>query len=529
MSGTTSRILQSVDRQSRQLVQRLQKLQEIGTQLSAEHDLEKLLDLILRESRFLTDADAGTIFVREDEVVTDPNATGKDRIHKVTPYLAMKVAQNDSIRLPFKQMRLSFDQKTISGYVAVSGEIVNLPDVYHIPPGAPYSYSRAFDERSGYRCKSMLVLPMKNRAGDIIGAIQLINKKKDSRTRLDGPEKVEGGVTVFDPFDEEFLSALASQAAICIEKAKLYEDIERMFEGLVNSFTLALEKRNRTTYGHCMRVARYTMALAEAINKAPPEEFGGLRFTPTQMRELKYAALLHDIGKIGVPEAVLDKHNKLLDSEISTIEYRLHYAAAQGKPADRMRACAEFVRRVNVPRGLSDEEARQLEEIRAERFTDVDGREKPLLTDREYENLAVRRGNLTDLERRQIEQHTLDTWEILKRIPWPRDFRSVPNIAGCHHEKIDGSGYPWKLRGEEIPMGGQILAMVDIYKALTARDRPYKPALPVEKAIAIVQQEVDRGALHPKLWRLFLDRKVYALFATETGYVALPPPPVPQG
>jgi HD-GYP domain-containing protein (c-di-GMP phosphodiesterase class II) len=529
MSGTTSRILQSVDRQSRQLVQRLQKLQEIGTQLSAEQDLEKLLDLILRESRFLTDADAGTIFVREDEVVTDPDATGKDRIHQVTPWLAMKVAQNDSIRLPFKQMRLPFDQKTISGYVAVSGDVVNLPDVYRIPSDAPYAYSRAFDERSGYRCKSMLVLPMKNRAGEIIGVIQLINKKKDSRARLDDPGKVESSVTVFDPFDEEFLLALASQAAICIEKAKLYEDIERMFEGLVSSFALALEKRNKTTYGHCMRVARYAVALAEAIHESPPETFGGLRFGPVQLRELKYAALLHDIGKIGVPEAVLDKHNKLLDSELSALEYRLRYAADHGRSPDRMKEYVEIVRRANIPRGLTEEEVRKLQELRAERFIDADGLEKPLLTDPEYENLAVRKGNLTDLERRQIEQHALDTWEILKRIPWPRDFRSVPNIAGCHHEKVDGSGYPWKLRGEEIPLCGQILALVDIYEALTARDRPYKPALPVEKAIAIVQQEVDRGALNAAIWKLFLDRKIYALFATETGYVARPPLPEPRG
>ncbi len=226
---------------------------------------------------------------------------------------------------------------------------------------------------------------------------------------------------------------------------------------------------------------------------------------------------------------MLDKQNKLLDCEVQAIEYRLLYAGDHGKDAARMREYAGLVRRINVPRGMTDEEARTLDEVRAERFTDADGREKPLLTDHEAESLAVRKGNLTALERRQIEQHIVDTWEILKRIPWPRDFRSVPNIAGCHHEKTDGSGYPWKLRGEEIPLGGQILAMVDIYEALTARDRPYKPALPVEKAIAIVQQEVDRGALNADLWKLFLDRKIHALFATETGFVARPPQPNPQG
>jgi len=526
-SGTTSRILGSVDRQSRRLVQRLQMLQEIGIQLSAERDLEKLLTLILQESRRLTGADAGTIFVREDEVVADPNATGKDRLHRTTPYLAMKIAQNDSVPLPFRRMRLPFDPTTISGYVATSGEIVNLPDAYRIPPGAPYSYSRTFDTQSGYRCKSMLVIPMKNREGEIIGVIQLINKKKNPLRRLDRPERVEEEVTAFDPLDEEFLSALASQAAVCIEKARLYEDIERMFEGLVGSFTLALEKRNRTTYGHCMRVARYALALAEAVNEAPPSLFGGFRFSPEGLRELKYAALLHDVGKIGVPEAVLDKQNKLTDAEIRVIEYRLRYAADHGKPPERMEAFAAAVRRANVPRDLSAEDARLLAEMHAERFTDLDGREKPLLTDPEYEGLSVPKGSLTESERRQIERHILDTWEILKRIPWPRDLRSVPNLAGCHHEKIDGSGYPWRLRGSEIPLGGQILALVDIFEALTARDRPYKPALPIERAISIIQEEVDRGRLNPNLWRLFLDRRIHELFATETGFVAKPPPADP--
>ncbi len=526
MAGTTtSRILESVDSRSRQLVQRLQKLQEIGTMLSAERDLVRLLGLILRESRSLTSADAGTIFVREDDVQAVENATGKDAIHRITPYIALKVAQNDSIRLPFKEMKLPFEGKTIAGHVALTGEILNLEDVYRLPAGAPYAYNAAFDKASGYRCRSMLVIPMRNREGDIIGVIQLINKKRAPTAVLDSTEEVERSVSTFDAFDEEFVSALASQAAVCIEKAKLYDDIEGMFEGLVNSFTLALERRNRTTYGHCMRVARYAVAIAEAVNESPEPLFGGLRFTPVQIRELRYAALLHDIGKIAVPEAVLDKHNKLLDSEIRAIEYRLALARAQGKPAGKVDAWIQAVRRVNVPRGLSDEDRKILDEIRAETFSDVDGQVRPLLSDHEHENLAVARGNLTGKERRQIEQHIVDTWEILKRIPWPRDFRSVANVAACHHEKIDGSGYPWKLRGDEIPIGGQILAIVDIFEALTAKDRPYKPAIPVDKAIAIVQAEVDRGALNAKLWKLFLDRKLFDLFKDETGFVHRPSAP----
>jgi len=298
-----------------------------------------------------------------------------------------------------------------------------------------------------------------------------------------------------------------------------------MFEGLVNSFTLALERRNRTTFGHCMRVAKYAVAIAEAINEAPPELFNGLRYTALQIRELRYAALLHDIGKIAVPEAVLDKQNKLLASEITAIEYRFHYAKTQGKNAATVDGWAQAVKRINIPRGLSPEDKKLLAEIAAEKFVDVDGIEKPLLTAYELENLAIERGNLTVGERKQIEQHIVDTWEILKRIPWPRDYRAVANIAACHHEKINGSGYPWKLKGDEVPMGGQILAIVDIFEALTAKDRPYKPAIPIDKAIAILQDEVNRGALNPKLWQLFLDRQLYNLFADQAGFVYRPPQP----
>ncbi len=171
---------------------------------------------------------------------------------------------------------------------------------------------------------------------------------------------------------------------------------------------------------------------------------------------------------------------------------------------------------------MTEELQSGLDTIRAERFVDIDGVEKPLLTDTEYENLAVARGNLTATERRTVEQHIVDTWEILKRIPWPRGFRGVPGIAACHHERVNGSGYPWKLRGDEIPLGGQILAIVDIFEALTAKDRTYKPLVAVERALRIIEEEVNRGALNPKLWKLFLDRKIYALFMDEKGFVQSP-------
>ncbi len=530
MSETTSQILQLIPKDTRSLVMRYQKLQEIAAALSSEQDLSKLLNLILRESRSLTSADSGSVWVREDDVTLDPTATARDTsIHRIMERLVLKVTQNDSLTFPFKEFKLGVDRKTIAGYVADCGEVINIVDVYNLPPGVPFSYNRDFDDTSGYRCKSMLVIPMRNRAGDVIGVIQLINKKRDFHAKLHTKEEVEKQVTVFDPFDEELALALGSQAAVCVEKAKLYEEIEAMFEGLVTSFTVALEKRNRTTYGHCMRVAQYAVAIAEAMNDAPPDAFKGVKYSRVQLKELRYAALLHDIGKIAVPEAVLDKRNKLLDSEIAAIEYRMAYwkerLARDGKPNAHVDAWIAHVKKTNVPMGTTDEDVKALKEIASQTFVDPAGSSGPLLTPYELENLSIVRGNLTAGERKQIEQHIVDTWEILKRVPWPRYVRLVPNIAACHHEKVNGSGYPWGFKGDEIPLGGKILAIVDIYEALTAKDRPYKPAIPVDKALKILDDECARGNIDAKIYQLFKDRKIYMMFTGDSGFIKTPQTP----
>lgn len=508
--GETSRMIRHLDGDARNIVQRLRRLQEVGTALTGEGDLERLLARILKEGRALLQAEAGSVFLREDDVSISPRATGKDEIHQVRPRLVLKVAQNDAIRFPFQEMRLPFDTKTVAGYVATSGDVVNVPDVYALDKGSSFSYSTTFDHISGYRCRSMLVVPMRKQDGEIVGVLQLINKKSGR----------EGGG--FDDVDVEYLLALASQAAVCVEKNRLYADIEGMFEALVNSFSLAIEMRDAATHGHCTRVAQYAVAIAKAVNTAPAENFGGVRFGEPELRELRYAALLHDVGKIAVPEAILGKKNKLTDDQLRVIEYRFAYWKER-KPEDgpRLDEILAWIRKVNIPRGMSGEDLAFLEEARGEKFVDIDGAVKALLTDFEVKNLEVLRGNLTPEERGRIERHIVDTWELLKPIPWPKGLRWVPNIASCHHEKIDGSGYPWGLRGDEIPLGGRILALVDIFEALTAKDRSYKPAFPVDRALEILRQEVEANHIDSGLFRLFREREIYKMFVDQTGYVTM--------
>ncbi len=508
--GDTSRMIRHLDGDARKIVQRLRRLQEVGTALTGEGDLERLLARILTEGRALLQAEAGSVFVREDEVKILPHATGKDEIHKVRPQLVLKIAQNDSIRFPFKEMRLPFDRKTVAGYVATSGKIVNVADVYDLEKESSFSYSTTFDHISGYRCRSMLVVPMQKQDGEIIGVLQLINKRSG------------GNPVAFDEVDVEYLLALASQAAVCVEKNRLHSDIEGMFEALVNSFSLAIEKRDAATHGHCTRVAQYAVAIARGVNMAPADMFGGVQFGDPELRQLRYAALLHDVGKIAVPEAILGKKNKLTDDQLAVIEYRFAYwKERRPEDAERLEEILEWIHKINIPRGMSDADTAFLKEARGVKFIDLDGEEKPLLSDFEVKSLGILRGNLTSEERGRIERHIVDTWELLKPIPWPKGLRWVPNIASCHHEKIDGSGYPWGLLGDEIPLEGRILALVDIFEALTAKDRSYKPAFSVERALEILQEEVDANHIDPGLFRLFREREIYKMFVDQTGFVTI--------
>lgn len=542
----------------RALVERLHRLVEIGIALSAEQNLDRLLERILTEARRLTSADAGSIWLRQDERVRTPNPTAADPLYTETPWLVLKIAQNDSVEFPFRAVRIPFDTHSVAGYAAVTGRIVNAPDVYALPPGTPFEVSKSFDEATGYRTRSMVVVPMRNREGQSIGVLQLINRKRDVRARIRSAQDAAAHVVPFDDVDEELLAALGSQAGVAVEKARLYDEVARLFDGFVESLIVVLERRNRTTHGHCMRVARYAEEIARAIHECPDPPFTDIRFTEEQIREIRYAALLHDIGKLSVPEAVLDKRNKLTDAQIEAIAWRF---AAAGRPPEEI----EFIRKVNVPPPISAEDLARLEEmarqtvrgpdgqerplltarereqieslrglhIRATTEDDVlrlkelarqtvrgpDGRDHPLLTPEELENLSIRRGNLTAAERREIEKHIVHTWEILARIDWPKSLRRVPHIAATHHEKLDGRGYPWGFRGEQLDVVQRILPIVDIFEALTAKDRPYKPPLPVPMALAVLEQDVRAGRLDADIFRLFVARGIHKIFADETGVV----------
>ncbi|HXW96585.1 MAG TPA: HD domain-containing phosphohydrolase [Gemmatimonadales bacterium] len=506
----------------------LTELAEIGVLLSTEKNLDTLLDLILSQARRVTQSDAGSVYIAETDL-------GVRR-------LRFKLSQNDSRPdIPFVEFTIPIDHSSLAGYAATEGEPLVIEDVYMLPPDVEYSFNRSFDERYGYRTKSMLVIPMQNHHGEIIGVLQLINRKRDIAARLTNPDDAGRQIIAYSPHTVKIVRALASQAAVSIENSQLYEAIERLFEGFVKAAVHAIEQRDPTTSGHSERVAMRTVMLAEAVDRLQDGPFQNINFTREQVREIRYAGLLHDFGKVGVREQVLVKAKKLYDGELALVrqrhafirrsaewvfereraEYLLHhgregYEAFLKQLAERQREAIETADRFlkvvlasNEPSVLAEGDFAQLSEFAAMQFLDIDAQPQPYLTQAEQKHLSIRKGSLDDRERLEIESHVNHTFAFLGRIPWTRGLARIPDIAVGHHEKLDGSGYPRRVQGDAIPIQTRMMTISDIFDALTAQDRPYKRALPAIRALEILTDEVERGQLDGDLFRVFVEARVW--------------------
>ncbi len=521
----------------------LKTLNKIGVALSSERDINKLLDLILAKSREITAADAGSLYLvkrgKDDDVDTDDQ-------------LLFELTQNDSVIAPFKKSTMPLNKTSIAGYAAVSGESVNVADAYNLPPDSPYKISRSFDEQSGYRTKSMLVVPMCDHLGKVIGVVQLINKKKDPETVLRPVSLVDEVVIPFTSVDKELVNSLASQAAVAFENAKLLSDIKNLFDAFVRASVTAIEQRDPTTSGHSGRVAILTVGLAEHVDAAPSGPFRGQTFTKDQLREIWYASVLHDFGKVGVKEHILLKEKKLFPAKQTEIVQRFAYIK-KALEAEHLQAKLDQVlsgqaspellrdmdlayeqRRADIDQAFNmviktNEPTVEVEEISihalmelARRtYRDVDGNRQTYLSPEEVALLSINKGNLSLDERKEINDHVSQTFRFLSQIPWTGEFKRVPEIAYAHHEKLDGSGYPRKLRGvNEIPVQSRMMTISDIYDALVDFRRPYKKSVTVERALDILKDEARRGLLDQELLEIFIEAKVYEKTQGQTGIEA---------
>jgi HD-GYP domain-containing protein (c-di-GMP phosphodiesterase class II) len=478
-----------------------ERLLQIGLALSAERDVTKLQQTIVRNARELTRADSGSLYLLEEG----------ENGERVLRFAVAQTGPNDYGAYLGAVLPLS--RTSISGYVALSGETVRIDDAYALGETAEYHVNRSFDKANGYRTMSVLAEPMRDHEDAIVGVIMLINRKPDFDLILTSPAHTEEVVQPFSSRDEHVLRSLASQAGVALENKALLDSIQDLFEQFVRASVKAIEVRDKSTQGHSSRVAELTCLQAEAVNAVQTGIFADLNFNVDQVREMRYASLLHDFGKVAVPEYIFGKAKKLPDGRIDAIRLRFLLAieqTADDRRREELRALLSHVENANEPHIISMEIGNVLDALARMTYRDLEG-ERPLLDRTELDFLRIPRGSLSSEERRKMEQHVTQSFYFLREIPWSKTpWQNVPEMAYGHHEHLDGTGYPRGLRGAEIPPQVRMLTISDVFDALTANDRPYKPAMPVERALDILVREfADRGKIDRDLLDLFIKKRVY--------------------
>ncbi len=512
------------------------QLLSIGLALSSERDIEALQRLIVRKARELTNADGGSLFLVQE-------IEGERKLR----FAVAQTGPTDQGTLIGAVLPLS--RASITGYVATSGEVVRVEDAYEIGESHEYRFNSSFDKANNYRTKSVMCVPMRNRSEEIIGVIMLINRKPSFETILTSPAETERVVTRFSHHEERVLLSLASQAAVALENKELFDSIQLLFEQFVHASVKAIEGRDRATQGHSERVAQLTVAQAETINAIESGSFADLHFTPDQLREMRYASLLHDFGKVAVPEYIFSKSKKLPDGKLDLIRLRFRLAMEQtqvraaahklellkagaalddpavlaiDEEAERLTTeLGEYLAKVteaNEPRVVAGEMAALLDELLQRRYLDG-SEEKPILDPLEYEFLKIPRGSLSNDERDKMQLHVTQSYLFLREIPWIKTpWQNVADMAYGHHEHLDGTGYPRGLKGSAISPQVRMMTISDVYDALTANDRPYKPAMSVERALDILTKEfAERGKCDAALLDVFIQKRVYETYRTESA------------
>ena len=511
---------------------RLEYLNAIGIALSQERDINKLLETILIAAKNLTHADGGTLYrliggklqfeiVRTDSLSIAMGGTSGNPV----PFYPIPLADKDG----------NPNYTMIAAYAALTHKTVNIADAY-TEEGFDFSGTRNFDKRTGYRSTSFLTVPMKNHEGEIIGVLQLLNAQ-DPTTRE---------VIAFAEEDQRLAESLASQAAIALTNRLLIQQLEVLFESLIDLINTAIDDKSPYTGGHCKRVPTLTMMLAEAADNAKHGAMADFKMTDKDRYELKIAGLLHDCGKITTPVHVVDKATKLQtiydriglldtrfevikrDSEIEMLKAKLRAVEADDEESARRAEEAhearmrqydddrEFLRRTNFgSERMKPEDQARVSQIAKYKCRNLQGRPDRFLSRDEEENLNIPYGTLNAQEREIINHHIVATIKMLEALPWPRHLTNVPEYAGGHHERMDGKGYPKGLTREQMSVQARVMGIADIFEALTAKDRPYKPGKTLSESLAILGRLKQNGHVDPDLFDIFVREKVYLRYARE--------------
>lgn len=516
---------------SADLSQRYEQLNEIGASLSNEQNIGRLLESILLAAKAITRADGGTLY----RVSEDRQSLRFEIVRTDSLQLAFGGVSGEPISAQFPDLPLfrpdgAPNINLVAAYCAIHARTVSVADAY-TEAGFDFSGTRGFDLVTGYRSQSFLTVPMKNHENEVIGVLQLIN----------AIDPVSGAVCAFSESDRRLAESLASQAAVALTNRLLVGQLERLFESFISLINLAIDEKSPYTGGHCQRVPVLTMMLADAVSATRSGPLADFVMTDKDRYELKIAGLLHDCGKITTPVHIVDKATKLqtifdrielLDTRFEIVrrdaETEMLRAVVGG--ADRgaaERAFGETLQRIAEDRAflwqvnkgseaMRPEDQERVRQIsRRYRWLNPEGEEVDFLTDDEIENLTVRYGTLTRTERETVNQHIVATNRMLESLPWPAHLRNVPEYAGGHHERVDGRGYPKGLTGEQMSLPARIMAVADIFEALTARDRPYKPGMTLSEALRVLENLSCNGHLDRDVFDVFIARKIHLKYAWQ--------------
>jgi len=535
--NTTNNNLKKVSRQHNIVTKDRANLSAIGIALSAEKNLEKLLGMVLNEGRKLAKCEGASLYL------IDKNKRGEKE-------LIFKLTQNSKIFFDFEESRFPLNNESLAGYVALNGMPLNIDDVYALDDSFAFAFDKSYDHQTNYRTKEMLVLPMQNHKGKIIGVLQFVNTFGGVKKPINNKQDNKLG---FSETKQGLLAGLASQAAVAIDNSQLIENIKNLFEGFVAASVSAIEARDPATSGHSFRVAELTTGLAKMVDKETSGTYKNRFFNQEQLTELRYASLLHDFGKVGVKENVLLKANKLHASRYQYLLLKIawqkqilekrfylslitekvdltqhlpqgqstsiniknfnlqgnkHYALLI-KQIERLEYFETLLEKANQPAIIEQTIEKELKSMMDYSMDKDYPFNHYLISDSDFLSLSITKGSLTEKERSEIQSHVTYTQSFLEKIPWTDELADIPRIAAAHHEKLDGSGYPYGLVEAEIPVASKIMAITDIFDALTAHDRPYKKAVKVEVALDILVDEAKREKIDANLLNIFIQSKVY--------------------
>lgn len=506
----------------------LKHLIDIGVELSTEQDTTKLLEHILMSAKQLSNADGGTIYS-----ITDQQTLKFETLFNDT--LGMYMGGTSDTQITFPEIPMFVDgfpnSNALAAYAAATDQVINISDAYE---AGDYdtSAARAMDEKNGYRTKSVLTLPMKNHENELIGVIQLINAQDDR------------GIVDFAPHVEQIILSLTSMAAVALTNRQLIDDMEELFQSLTRLIARAIDEKSPYTGGHCNRVPELTMMMAEAVCATDTGPLANYEMDSKDKYALSVAGWLHDCGKIATPEYVMDKETKLhtIYDRIGLVECRIELAKSElqrtqlEKVIDALKRGndvttleqqtldllaeldddREFLCKANVGGEFMRPEDQQRVRDIADKYTvTINGESQALLTDDEVENLSIAKGTLLNKERDIINNHMVVTIDMLESLPFPKHLRNVPEYAGGHHEKMDGTGYPKKLTREQMSVPARMMAIADIFEALTASDRPYKEAKKLSECLRIMGFMKLDNHIDPDLFDTFVDQKVYLDYAHQ--------------